>query len=218
MRRSEDRAAASTQVLHGRWQMGLENIHHFVVLMLENRSFDHMFSFRRDVEGLTKRKHVNRLDPSKPVDNGNPEVAAAEGADFEIVTKHALGPFHNVVDVNVQLAGSIAEPGATPAMNGFVESYHEAFTQDVRREPSTHELAVGMQSFTPGALPAISQLADSFALCDHWFCEVPGPTHPNRLYVHAGTSAGFAHNVFDRTLNLVTIYELLERHHQTWAT
>src|SRR5438874_13835676 len=74
-----------------------------------------------------------------------------------------------------------------------------------------------MKSFNPGDLPAIDALADEFALCDAWFCEVPGPTHPNRLYMHAGTSQGFAHNVFSRPFDCLTIYELLQRNGQTWA-
>jgi phospholipase C len=74
-----------------------------------------------------------------------------------------------------------------------------------------------MQSFDAGALPSIGALADHFVLCDAWFCEVPASTHPNRLYMHAGTSAGFVHNVFDRDFDLITIYELLERANRTWA-
>jgi phospholipase C len=74
-----------------------------------------------------------------------------------------------------------------------------------------------MQGFDRGAMPAITMLADNFVLCDAWFCEVPGPTHPNRLYMHAGTSEGFAHNVFNRPFDILTIYELLERNHRSWA-
>jgi phospholipase C len=74
-----------------------------------------------------------------------------------------------------------------------------------------------MKSFDPGALTVLGELADNFVLCDHWFCEVPGPTHPNRLYMHAGTSAGFVHNVFKRPFDLLTIYELLGRAKKEWA-
>jgi phospholipase C len=190
----------------------LDKIEHFVVLMLENRSFDHMFGFRRGVEGL-KGKETNRV-------NGFAPVHPTDDAPFEIPTKHALGPLHNVFDVNLQLFGSHKDPSARqkPTMEGFVASYLEGFNGDVHRKPTQEELKLVMQSFAPGALPAITALADSFVLCDHWFCEVPGPTHPNRLYIHAGTSAGFAHNVFKRDFPLLTIYELLEKNGQSWAT
>jgi phospholipase C len=193
--------------------MGIENIDHFVVLMLENRSFDHVFGMRPGVDGLkgTETNTVAGFAPAK----------ATGGAPFDIPTKNALGPLHNVVDVNLQLYGDArgpAQPNQKPSMDGFAASYLQGFIEDVRREPTQDELALVMRSFDPGALPAISQLADNFVLCDKWFCEVPGPTHPNRLYVHAGTSAGFAHNVFDRPFDLVTIYELLKRSGKTWAS
>jgi phospholipase C len=192
--------------------MSLDKIEHFVVLMLENRSFDHVFGLRRGVDGLSGQTNTAP---------GFAPVKATGGAPFEIPTKHALGPLHNVVDVNLQLYGNLSGPthaGQTPSMDGFVQSYLQGFTEDVRRPPTQTELELVMQSFDANALPSIWQLAEAFALCDKWFCEVPGPTHPNRLYVHAGTSAGFAHNVFDRTFDLVTIYELLQRNENSWAT
>src|SRR5262249_9658000 len=135
-------------------------------------------------------------------------------------TKHALGPLHNVFDVNLQLFGSHDDPspGKKPSMDGFVASYLEGFKLDVHRDPTPAELKLVMQCFANGELPSITDLPVAFVLSDHCFCEVPGPTHPNRLYVHAGTSAGFAHNVFKRDFNLLTIYELLQKNKQTWAT
>jgi phospholipase C len=105
-------------------------------------------------------------------------------------------PFHNLPDVNQQIFGT-RDPAtdAHPRMNGFVANYREALDQDTRGNFTATDVAVVMQSFNPGALPAITALADHFLLCDAWFSEVPGPTHPNRLYMHAGTSQGFVHNV-----------------------
>jgi len=194
----------------------LSKIDHFVVLMLENRSFDHMFGFRKGVNGL-KGTESNRKDPKAPASASNPAFKVGTAAPFEIPTKHAQGPLHNVPNVTVQLFGS-ATVGTKANSSGFVVDYHGTFVMDVHREPSAEELGLVMQSFKPGSLPAMEALADEFVLCDNWFCEVPGPTHPNRLYVHAGTSAGFAHNVFDRRFDLLTIYELLAGNGQTWAT
>jgi phospholipase C len=47
-----------------------------------------------------------------------------------------------------------------------------------------------MQAFTPMQLPVLRALAANFALCDHWFSSMPGPTWPNRFFAHAGSSAG----------------------------
>lgn len=39
-------------------------------------------------------------------------------------------------------------------------------------------------------VPVITTLANEFALFDHYFCSYPGPTNPNRLFMHAGTCNG----------------------------
>src|SRR5205809_2504371 len=41
-----------------------------------------------------------------------------------------------------------------------------------------------------GELPVLHKLAEHFLICDHWFSSVPGPTWPNRFFVHSGTSLG----------------------------
>ncbi|SRR5258707_67950 len=194
--------------------MSLENIDHFIVLMLENRSFDHIFGPRNGVEGLAGDV------PNKFANNGpDGAIKPQGGAPFSIPTKHGKGPFHNLLDVNEQLFGTKSPAAGQQAeMTGFVSSYVEALKQDTRGAFDADDIKVVMQSFDPGALPAMTAVADNFVLCDHWFREVPGPTHPNRLYMHAGTSSGFVHNVFKRPFDILTIYELLQRNGQSWAT
>jgi phospholipase C len=51
-----------------------------------------------------------------------------------------------------------------------------------------------MNCFEPVQLPVLSTLAQNFVLCDHWFADVPGPTMPNRAFVHAATSQGYTWN------------------------
>jgi phospholipase C len=46
---------------------------------------------------------------------------------------------------------------------------------------------------------------------------VPGPTMPNRLYMHAATSAGWARNDWSLALDGVTIYEQLQDNHRSWS-
>jgi len=48
-----------------------------------------------------------------------------------------------------------------------------------------------MHCFTPAALPVLTALAKEFVVCDNWFSSVPGPTFPNRMFIHAATSDGF---------------------------
>ena len=48
------------------------------------------------------------------------------------------------------------------------------------------------RAFTPDQIPVISQLADEFLLFDNWYSSLPGPTWPNRFFVHAASSGGLA--------------------------
>ena len=57
-----------------------------------------------------------------------------------------------------------------------------------------------MGCFTPEALPVLSSLARGFAVCDHWFSSMPGPTWPNRFFIHAASSAGLDHSPSTQTI------------------
>jgi phospholipase C len=195
--------------------MSLGQIDHLIVLMLENRSFDHVLGLRRGVDGILDARGKPKF--WNPNAKGT-KVMVSGDAPFAIPTKHGQGPFHNLTDVSLQLFGSkTPKAGAVPTMSGFLLSYLEALQHDTHGNFTDADTAVVLKSFNAGALSSITALADHFVLCDAWFSEVPGPTHPNRLYVHAGTSAGFVHNVFDRPFDLMSIYELLGRNGKTWA-
>ena len=47
-----------------------------------------------------------------------------------------------------------------------------------------------MECFNPQTLPIMNTLAEEFAVIDHWFAAVPGPTEPNRIFSMMGTSQG----------------------------
>jgi phospholipase C len=166
---------------------------HIVVLMLENRSFDHLFGYLGIGEGL---------DPKKPATNhlvaGNAKSQAfssQRGGDY---TAAGQGPSHSLKQVNEQLFGvtkpSPAVQKKTPGMDGFVSSFEVSLQYDLKRKPTTTELQQVMNVFDPEQLPVLSTLAKSFVLCDHWFADVPGPTMPNRAFVHAATSQGYTYN------------------------
>jgi phospholipase C len=192
-------------------------IEHVVVLMLENRSFDHLFGFRKGVEGLTG-KESNLLDPTKPQSAQNPAISVAKGAPFDFEAP-SQGPGHSFADANVQLTGSKTGPSAaTPVTNdGYVSAYKRELIVDHVKAPSTEQISQVMQSFSPEQLPSINALADSFLVCDHWYSEVPGPTQPNRLYMHAGTSFGMVYNDWQKKFDGRTIYNNLQDAGCSWA-
>jgi phospholipase C len=192
--------------------MPQQKIKHVVVLMLENRSFDHLFGFRPGVNGL-KGDEFNLLDPDAPQSPSNPRFAVGPGAPYAVVL--GKGPPHSVAQTHFQLFGS-GDARAAVANSGYVAAYSAELLAD-GLQASQADLSVVMQSFSPAQLPVINALADEFAICDAWHAEVPGPTHPNRLYLHAATSEGHAMRAWERTFDLKTIYQQVAEAGLSWS-
>jgi len=189
-----------------------------VVLMQENRSFDHLFGKWPGVAGLSQGPFSNRPDPSAPAQAGNDAILAGQAGLFSVA--QGQGPGHSLDDTNVQLfTTQVVAAGAIPKPvndRGFVQNYQRELATDGFKGPGA-DLSVVMQTFVTGQLPALTALAQDFVLCDAWYSEVPGPTMPNRLYMHAGTSRGWARNDWSVQLDSVTIYEQLQDNKRTWA-
>ncbi|MEA3002925.1 MAG: phospholipase [Sphingomonadales bacterium] len=167
----------------------LNAIQHVFVLMLENRSFDHMFA----LSGI----------------NGIHAATTADTNSVDGVTYHFQGgapavmpsdPSHGFCHVLTQLAGPGADCSKTspyPARTniGFVADYAKT---SVRSGPSQPKQPLppaerGKVMFgidTPNDAPALYTLAAEFALCDQYYSSLPGPTWPNRFFVHGASSDG----------------------------
>jgi phospholipase C len=149
------------------------NIKHVFVLMLENRSFDHMLGF----SGLTGIEGASAADMN--TFNGQNFPATNDAAN---VMGH--DPGHEFNDVLEQLCGpgTVYTGGPYPKINnsGFVSNYKFG---DIMKCYDTSK-----------ALPVMMALASEFAVCDHWYSSLPGPTWPNRFFVHAASSGGLDHS------------------------
>jgi phospholipase C len=179
---------------------------HIVVLMLENRSFDHLFGYLGVGDGVPNAGLTNFL---KPGDTGSQAFSTQKGGDFVAIGQ---GPSHSLKETNMQLFGKTkptsAQQAQTPSLDGFVASFRTALAYDLKRQPTTTELQQAMNCFDPVQLPVLSTLAKSFVLCDRWFADVPGPTMPNRAFVHAATSQGYTWNAnWKPTFTCKTLYD-----------
>ncbi|MFL6307663.1 MAG: alkaline phosphatase family protein [Candidatus Sulfotelmatobacter sp.] len=172
-------------------------IKHLVVLMMENRSFDHMLGFMQSptygIDGLD-RTEMNRDSSGEPV-RVNKEARYTGDLPND--------PSHDFEDVMEQMFG-VQSPtaGQQPDMSGFVKNY-ERFTHDRVKASAI------MNCFDPANLPVLATLAGSYAVCDRWFSSVPGPTLPNRAYAHAGSSRGRLDLSPDFLGGFHTVYEVL---------
>ncbi|MBT8496551.1 MAG: alkaline phosphatase family protein, partial [Deltaproteobacteria bacterium] len=146
----------------------LASIDHIVVLMMENRSFDHYLGSLQLVEG---RSDIAGLDGSE----SNPDL------DGNPVGVHVLDDFtpedppHKWDECHRQW-----NQGAN---DGFVREHAGAHQADVMGYHVRDQLA------------SLYALADAGVVCNHWYSSVMGPTWPNRYYLHGATSKGLKSNL-----------------------
>jgi phospholipase C len=163
----------------------LEKIDHVVIVMLENRSFDHMLGYlaltgkRREIDGLRPglaNEHEGRTYPVHHL--------AATALDID--------PDHSAGAIDRQVAGG--------DMSGFVASAAATFAG---RGIEDGDPGCVMGYYDGADVPVYDHLAEEFAVCDRWFASVPGSTLPNRLYALCGTAAGSRD---DRPLHVPPLY------------
>jgi phospholipase C len=176
----------------------LRKIDHIVVLMMENRSFDHMLGFltleqgRTDIDGPTlAMKNEYRGDTYHVHPATSTKLVKAQD------------PCHSGWCVDEQLAGS---------NGGFLANYMKT-----RRGPLVGNPGIVMAVHTAAQLPVYAFLADRFCVCDRWFCSVRGATMPNRCYAVAGTSNGTRDNLKPpRPYNLASFARHLKPEQWRW--
>jgi len=180
-----------TQLLWGVCRLVFPNkkkqrhIQHIFVLMLENRSFDHMLGLS-NIQGIdaisgqpTAIKGLNSNNDWNADLDGH-KIAANAPAPWAM----PHDPGHEFEDVREQLCG---KGGDYPEINnsGFVTRYSQI--------DAGHPGDI-MKCYSTEQLPVLTTLAREFVVCDHWFSSMPGPTWPNRFFVHAASSGGLDHS------------------------
>ena len=166
---------------------GQYNIQHVFVLMLENRSFDHLFALS-GISGITAA--------TSSCSN------ACNGATYTFCggapAQMPSDPGHEFTDVLEQLcgAGATYQKGqAYPSADnsGFVSNYASSKSEGTPPQPA--EIGAIMCGVdTRAQAPNLYQLATEFVLCDGWHSSLPGPTWPNRYFLHGASSAGLDHS------------------------
>jgi phospholipase C len=136
-------------------------IEHVIVLMLENRSFDHMLG------GLTAELGLDGALPAGQPPRTNKD---AEGTVYPQVAGASrtirFDPHHELNHVSAQL---------TNGNSGFVDDFSRAY-------PSSKQTDRAEIMKYHSELPALQSLARNFAVCDRWHASVPGPTWTNRFF------------------------------------
>ncbi|OJA48951.1 phosphocholine-specific phospholipase C [Burkholderia ubonensis] len=146
----------------------IRDVEHIVVFMQENRSFDHYFGHLRGVRGYNDRFPI-------PLPNGKPVWYQPSKAD---PGKPVL-PFRlDTKTTSAQCLGALDHSWAKT---------HAAIDGGRYDQWPANKTDMTMGYHVREDIPFHYALADAFTVCDHYFCSLPGPTHPNRAYLMTGT-------------------------------
>jgi phospholipase C len=195
------RALASTLGGPGGRTGTMADLKHVVILMQENRSFDHYFGSLRGVRGYSDKQFLTYQNGTSIFQQ--PDAARTDGG--------YLLPFHmDSQKVNAQNAGDLDHSwtGDHDARNGG------GWNNWV---PAKTEQTMGY--FTRSDIPFQYALADAFTICDSYHQAIMAPTSPNRMYFWTGTSGGFISNPPDYTVeftDITTYPELLQAAGISW--
>ena len=178
-------------------------VSHVFVVMLENRSFDHVLAF----SGITGLHAATTADFNMV---GDTKYPVTKGAPLRMSTD----PGHEFCDVLEQVTGQPSDqPGSPPTPSkhpkappletcqvpnyppitnsGFAQCYATGFSEYPYQRPDPARVGDIMACFdTAAQLPVTYAIATQSSVCDHWHASLPGPTWPNRFFVHGASSSG----------------------------
>ncbi|PWT74716.1 MAG: hypothetical protein C5B59_10525 [Bacteroidetes bacterium] len=186
--------------------MNLDKIKTIVLLMFENRSFDHMLG------------HLT-LDKISPVANGL-QYPLAQDHYSNIYNGNSYYPFRKKADTALTsdlphefnyVAMQVDKSSANGLyqMDGFVTAYMQASSDN----PSTTSPPMGF--YGANLVPITSFLAGAYAVCDNWHAPLPTSTQPNRTMAFCGDSS-----IHDTKLQLIpadgNIFDWMNANHVRW--
>ena len=188
----------------------LTDIDHIIVLMKENRSFDHYFGTLAGVRGFDD-VDAPKLANGRPVFH-QPDPLHADGyvLPFRLDTTRTSAQRMNALSHDWGVLHSSWNGGR---MDNWITAH---------RAPNKQSAPLTMGYLTREDLPFYYALADAFTICDGYHASVMGPTHPNRYFLMTGTvdaagkNGGPATNNKGKSYSWETYPERLERAGITW--
>ncbi|HJR72280.1 MAG TPA: phospholipase C, phosphocholine-specific, partial [Luteimonas sp.] len=145
----------------------LADVQHVVILMQENRSFDHYLGALRGVRGFDDPRPI-------PLPGGKTVWQQPERPGGRRITL----PFR--LDTANTAAQCLADIDHSWKGSHALWKDYDAWIQT--------KGAFCMGHFTRADLPFYYALADAFTVCDAYYCSHHGPTNPNRMHLFTGTS------------------------------
>ncbi len=176
----EDMLSASAHCRKG----SLADIEHVVILMQENRSFDHYFGTLRGVRGFG--------DP-RPLKLKNGELVWHQAQSDSLAQK--VKPYQlsrgTMTDEEGAAGGVFLQDPAHDYKSGLT-----AWNMGLMDKWIPQKGIVSMAHYSEKDIPLYFKLAKAFTICDAYFCSHNGPTDPNRSYLWTGTCNGRTSNEY----------------------
>jgi phospholipase C len=178
----------------------IQDVEHIVILMQENRPFDHHFGTLRGVRGFSDPRAVKI---NLPLQGGGsapasvflqPAGAANVAAGFSVSPGTVGGPANgqpvippfrvnpHSVKPGLTSLGLTYLPGTDHGWNGI----HNAWNQGQYDNWAAQQGPIAMSYMTREDIPYHFALADAFTVGDAYYCSIMGPTNPNRTYMWSG--------------------------------
>ena len=195
-------SSAAAKALPKGWTGTIADVKHVVILMQENRSFDHYFGTLAGVRGFGDKQALT-------YQNG---TSIFQQPDASRTDLGYLLPYNLTDQVDGDLDHSW--DGDHEARNGGLWD---------NWVPAKSEETMGY--FTRDEIPFQYAVADAFTICDGYHQAIMAPTSPNRMYFWTGTSSGWTSNPNDYevdfgsdagTAEVTTYPELLQKAGVDW--
>jgi phospholipase C len=202
---------------------GITAVNHVVILLQENRSFDHYFgqmTAYRQANGIPINGSPANIDDESTgsFSNFSPATGASIAAYHTgSVCTEDLTPDWTPSHINFDRLSPAAASASSP-MDGFVDMAvrisNAAAGLGINMADQTGRRVMGF--FDGNDLNYYYFMASQFAIDDHFFAPAPTNTPGTRHFVFAGTSQGFVHDVPPGTLTAKTIFQELDSAGVTW--
>lgn len=188
---------------------------HVVILMQENRSFDHAYGTLSGVRGFNDRRAIR-------LPNGDPVWVQTNDKGESFV------PFRlDIKDTNSTWTGCLPH-NWTDQVDARNKGRYDRWLQAKRSgEEAYAEMPLSLGYYTREDIPFYYELADAFTICDQYFCSSLTGTTPNRLYLWTGTIRAKQHAdspacvlnsdaIYDNEVSWTTFPERLEDLGVSW--
>ncbi len=166
--------------------MALEDIDTIVVVIMENRSFDHALGYLSTAGGGSWPVEGIQTDAVWLAAHTNGWAGGAyQNNRLAPSDQNIVDPSHDYVAIDRQINTPAA---GAPSMGGFARSY----ANPTNNNPMPTDLSKVMGYYDAESVPVYDFFARHFTVCDHWFAALPAGTQPNRLMAMSGYSQVFA--------------------------